>query len=138
MLETLSPLKFIQNNSVKLEILRFMRPNYADKGRCIIKEGETTGGVVFLISGRAIITKSRVIRKPLTVDTVLPPHIARRRGGIADFSSGIIIIIIIIIIIMLLSYLALPCLILSYLISSYLLLLSTSFLSHSLIDSLSF
>lgn len=95
-LETLSPLKFIQNNSVKLEILRFMRPNYADKGRCIIKEGETTGGVVFLISGRAIITKSRVIRKSLSIDTVLPPHVARRRGGIADFSSGIIIIIIII------------------------------------------
>jgi hypothetical protein len=90
-LESLSPLKFIENNSVKLEILRTMRPNYADKGRCIIKEGETTGGVVFLITGRAIITKSRLTRKSYTGDTS-SPHTARRRGPVADLTSGMIII----------------------------------------------
>jgi hypothetical protein len=89
-LESLSPLKFIDNNSVKLEILRSMRPNYADKGRCIIKEGETTGGVVFLITGRAIITKSRLTRKAYTGDTS-SPHTARRRG-VADLTSGMVIV----------------------------------------------
>lgn len=94
MLESVSPLKFIENNSVKLEILRTMRPNYADKGRCIIKEGETTGGVVFLITGSAIITKSRLTRKAYTGDTS-SPHTARRRGAVADLTSGMIIISII-------------------------------------------
>lgn len=94
MLESLSPLKFIENNSVKLEILRTMRPNYADKGRCIIKEGETTGGVVFLITGSAIITKSRSTRKAYTGDTS-SPHTARRRGAVADLTSGMIIVSII-------------------------------------------
>ena len=94
MLESVSPLKFIENNSVKLEILRTMRPNYADKGRCIIKEGETTGGVIFLITGRAIITKSRSTRKAYTGDAS-SPHVARRRGAVADFTSGMIIISII-------------------------------------------
>ena len=92
MLETLSPLKFIEKNSVKLEILRTMRPNYADKGRCIIKEGETTGGVVFLISGRAIITKNRIIRKLHPID-MISTHVAKRRGGSADFASGMTIIL---------------------------------------------
>jgi hypothetical protein len=89
-LESLSPLKFIENNSVKLEILRTMRPNYADKGRCIIKEGETTAGVVFLITGRAIITKSRITRKAYTGDTS-SPHTAGRRGAVADLTSGMTI-----------------------------------------------
>ena len=63
-LECLLPFHYIQNDSVKLEILRAMKSNYAEKGRCIMKQGEAGGGIVFLLSGRAVVSREKVWKKP--------------------------------------------------------------------------
>jgi Ion channel len=56
-LSVLAPFRYMVNSTVKLEILRVMKSSYADKGRCILKEGEQGGGIVFLVSGSAVVSR---------------------------------------------------------------------------------
>jgi hypothetical protein len=68
----LAPFRFMTNNTVKLEILRVMKSSYADKGRCILKEGEQGGGIVFLVSGSAVVSRlKKVIKMRIPKKTTL-------------------------------------------------------------------
>jgi hypothetical protein len=68
----LAPFRFMANNTVKLEILRVMKSSYADKGRCILKEGEQGGGIVFLVSGSAVVSRlKKVIKMRIPKKTTL-------------------------------------------------------------------
>lgn len=40
-----------------------MKSSYADKGRCILKEGEQGGGIVFLVSGQAVVSRVKKVIK---------------------------------------------------------------------------
>ena len=56
-ISAIPPLRYVANDSVKLYLLKLMKPQFTDKGHYLVKEGQVPDRIVFLVDGGAVICR---------------------------------------------------------------------------------